>query len=277
MGTMVRPNREMLQKMYDDGMEQHEIADRFGVVRTTVVGWFRRYGIKGRDPSERKQKYVAHVDLSEKAIDFLTGSVLGDGYLERFPSSARLAIGSKHREYAVWRKDRLSHFGVKSGAISKQTQIREGTLNTAYFVRSNRYAELKTIADRFYSEQRGKVVPRDIELPPITVLVWYLDDGMLWHQTRCSDQIQLCTDAFPTDDVQFLVSKFADLGFSARYYASRNRIRINVTSALDFLEYIGPCPEDLIGCFGYKWDANISEKARKITRNRERRSEMRLC
>ena len=83
--------------------------------------------------------------------------------------------------------------------------------------------------------------------------MWYIDDGTLAPFSR-SSQIVLCTDSFPKDDVLFLIDKLHDVGFSVRYYASRNRIRLNSGSVRDFLDYIGEPIGIVEECYGYKWN-----------------------
>ena len=260
------PDCSDLVRLYKSGKTQVDLATLFGVHLTTVQHWFLRCGIKGRDPSEWKLKYASHFDITPAARSFLTGSLLGDGHLERTTHTARLVIGTNRESYAGWYKAQLASFGIEGAPIRHTINVRKGKEHPRFEFKSHSYVELGDLAKRFYTDG-GKIVPRDIEITPLMLLVWYLDDGELWHQKSSSDQIQLCTDAFPPEDVQFLVGKLSGLGFSARYYKSRNRIRINAISVPDFLEYIGPCPDMLYSDFHHKWEMRLTSKLKAMRRN----------
>ena len=247
-----RPSKDALKKL-SETMLQKDIAVMFDVHPNTVSDWFGRYGLKQRLIYTEHN----HVDLSEEALEFLDGTMLGDSSIERFGSSGRVELSSKYKEYAEWYGGQLAEFGLEqSGAVASRKTVAwlkgRKIESVGHRYKSKKYFELKQYADRFYPDGVNKVVPRDIRITPLSVKMWYIDDGTLAPFSR-SSQIVLCTDSFPKDDVLFLVNKLHDIGFSVGYYACRNRIRLNSGSVQDFLDYIGAPTGIVKECYGYKW------------------------
>jgi len=247
-----RPSKDELQKM-SETMSRAEIAKKFGVHYNTASNWFGQYGLPIRDT----HKAHNHVDLSEEALEFLDGTMLGDSSIERFGSSGRIRLSSKYEKYAAWYGRQLTGFGIaQSGKIysNETTLLIGGQENTyvGYRYTSKKYDDLKEYADRFYPDGAKKLVPRNIRITPLSLKMWYIDDGTLAPFGR-SSQIVFCTDSFLKEDVGFLVDKLHDIGFSVKYYACRNRVRMNSSSVQDFLDYIGKPTGVVEDCYGYKW------------------------
>ena len=262
-----RPSRDELEEM-GKTMSQREIAKKIGVHYNTASNWFGQYGLSRKYASAEQN----HVLLSEEAIEFLDGDMLGDGSVERFGSSGRVCLSSKYREYATWYGERLSEFGIEqSGVIAERKSSSvigdRKIISTGYRYKSRKYFELKQYSDRFYPGGAEKGVPRDIRITPLSLKMWYVGDGTLAPFSK-SSQIVLCTDAFSKEDIFFLIDKLQDIGFSARYYACRNRIRINSSSVQDFLDYIGKPTGIIEQCYGYKWKPVLNlNKNGKIRNN----------
>ncbi len=112
--------------------------------------------------------------LSQTQEQIVTGLLLGDGYLEfdKFKAS-RLQIkqAERKREYVFWL---YTHFADKVRTPPKQ---RLDTRQWYFSTRSLR--ELEEWRDIFYPRGK-KVVPRniiDLLTDPITLAVWFMDDG----------------------------------------------------------------------------------------------------
>lgn len=250
------PNREKLHEMYwVDGMTQQEIANKFGVHLTTVSAWFRKHALRSRQGKHTREFFPKnHVDLSETALEFLDGYLLGDGHLERSSCAARIAHTTSSKALLMWLVNKIESYGIMCPTgITSAEYMRKGNPFTSYRAKSLSYGELKEVAGRFYPNGQ-RAIPRDLRITPFSMLVEYLGDGEMWNQKRSSAQIQLCTDSSPEEDVRWLAEQLQERGFSAKYYASRNRVRINSCSVADFLDYIGPCPDRLIADLGHRWN-----------------------
>jgi len=104
-----------------------------------------------------------------------------------------------------------------------------------------------------------KIVPKNIELTPLTCRQWYIGDGSLGYEKNGKAHITLYTIGFIVSDVEWLKKQLIKLGFKATRQPSNNSIGISVSSVKDFLEYIGDCP---VEHYQYKW--NYEKEMRKL-------------
>ena len=215
-----------------------------------------RKGFKSTEETKRKMSESGHLargnycKLSSKALEWINGELLGDGCLSsRSKYSALFIYGSKHYEYIDYVSDTLKAFGIEqAGKIHKKIQKQYG--NISYDYASKCYPELKSIRDKWYPNGK-KIVPKDIELTPLTLRQHYIGDGSLCKSKKWNSSIILCTNGFSISDVEWLVEQLNNLGFKATRQPARNIIYISSYSTQDFLNYIGECP---VNCYNYKWN-----------------------
>jgi hypothetical protein len=190
-----------------------------------------------------------HCKLSQKAIEWINGELLGDGHLCSYSSfSARFTYSSKHFEYAQYVSDTLKSFGIKqAGRIRKVINKRRG--NISYHYQSLRYVELLSVHKKWYPKGK-KIVPKNIELTPLVCRQWYIGDGTYYFTARRKRKLKLCSQGFTILDVEWLVKKLNKLGFKVKRELN-NGIRFSNYSIKSFLEYIGSCP---VECYKYKWN-----------------------
>ena len=253
-------SKEQLEDLYvNQGLSAFQISKMFNVSEPTVRNRLRKYDIPIRSPNESYSLiYTNHSNLSEKAVEWLNGELLGDGCLQaRSKCSALFSYSSKYKEYIKYVSNTLNGFGIKqSGKIHKRvrTQIEKVKFKKPaidYSYSSLSYAELLFLYKKWYPEGK-KIVPKDIELTPLTCRQWHLGDGSLAHPKRWGrPSIDLYTCGFIPEDVEFLVSKLNELGFKCTRQPSSNAIYISPYFTPDFLNYIGKCP---VKCYEYKWE-----------------------
>jgi len=221
--------------------------------------------IKGKISEKAHLKQANHCKLSQEAIEWIGGELLGDGCLySQSKYSAGFTYGSKHFEYIHYVFDTLKSFGIEQVGriykVWKNKTIRNGKwvdrpitlFPKAFYYQSRAYVELKPIYDKWYPKpNRKKIIPKDIKLTTLTCRQWYIGDGCLAHPKNANPYIELCTCGFQVNDVKWLVEKLNNLGFKSTRKTSNNVIRISTYSTEDFLNYIGECP---IKCYHYKWD-----------------------
>lgn len=61
----------------------------------------------------------------------------------------------------------------------------------------------KDLHNKWY-ENGKKIVPKDLELNPITILVWFLDDGCICKKSKTNLVVKFSTDGFNESNVLFL-------------------------------------------------------------------------
>jgi len=237
------------EKYLKEKLNATQISKECGVNRRTIDKWLKKFNIFTRSQNETVHlTKVNHCNLSQKAIEWINGELLGDGCLQ--PTSlysAGFRYSSKYKEYINYISDTLKSFGIeRSGRIIKYYNKRQDTYCYKYNSRS--YKELMPIYKEWYPEGK-KIIPKNIKLNPITLRQHYIGDGSLIHQNG-NMRIILCTCGFSILDVNWFVEKLNNLGFRAMRQPSRNIIHISTYSVIDFLNYIGECP---VNCYKYKF------------------------
>ena len=219
----------------------------------TIWNWLVKFDISRRSIGEGSHLAQAnHCNLSQKAIDWINGELLGDGYLwSRNSHSANFQYTSKYREYIQYISDTLKSFGIEqAGEIRKY--YRQDWDCSIYKYQSRSYVELLPIFKQWYPEpKRKKIIPKDITLTSLTLRQFYIGDGCLIHKKK-RPCISLATCGFTIEDVEWLIKQLIKLGFKTKRWAN-NAIGISTYSTKEFLDYIGSSP---IKCYDYKWDYN---------------------
>ena len=251
-----------MQKLYKDRdwlyvnyrikkLSPRQIGEIIEVNHNTIWLWLYKFNFSIRSNAEARHLTKGnHCQLSQEAKEWLDGELLGDGGIYSQSSySARIGYGSKYLEYIEYVSDILTSFGIKqAGKISKKYHKDMNCYTYKYT--SLDYEEFLPIRKRWYPEGK-KIVPRDIELTPLTCRQWYIGDGCLEHQKKGRSYITLSTNAFPVADVGWLTNELIKLGFKTKKQLSNNTIHVSTHSTKDFLDYIGKCPID---CYQYKWN-----------------------
>ena len=191
-------------------------------------------------------RHSNHCHLSNDALEWINGELLGDGSLLcRSSCSANFDYASKYLEYIKYVSDTLAQFGImQSGKIRKQV-----TCAVCYKYASLSYTDLFDVWAAWYA-YGGKQIPKDLELTPLVCRQWYIGDGYLHKRSSGKPSILMSTQGFPVIDVLWLIDKLRQLGFIATRQ-SNNTLGISTESTKAFLNYIGECP---VKCYKYKWN-----------------------
>ena len=173
--------------------------------------------------------------LSQRQKSIIVGSILGDAYLRKNPgrSDALLEINHsyKAKEYVDWKYKELKPLSVG------EPKKREYSGRVAYRFYTKQHPELSKFLEKFYKNGR-KVIPRDLELDPLSLAVWFMDDG---SKTKKGD-LYLNSQQFSFKDQRFLLHLLRKLGIRARMNKDKKyyRIRIYKESIPKFVELIKP-------------------------------------
>jgi len=218
--------------------------------------WLRRFRIPTRSHSVAGSNALTnHINLSSEAIEFLNGSLLGDGHLNHQSKwASAYSQGSKFQEFLVWTAQKLANYGIEQvGRIYKSiTRLpKYNKKYTVYSYCSKSYAELMKLRRKWYSKgdsskkpEFQKVIPFFLKLTPLTCLMWYLGDGSV-----NSRSVTLSTVNFTVYEIDFLRGKLDRLGFETTRLKGKT-IHILTKSTKGFLDYIGDCP---VECYKYRW------------------------
>src|SRR3989344_2867808 len=130
--------------------------------------------------------------LTQLQKSLIIGSMLGDGYIRRVNGRRDAFLEMNHsltqKDYVDWKYSILKNL-TRSGPKSRKGN---GT-RIAYRFFTKQHPEFTKMMVLFYRGKK-KCIP-DLILDPISLAVWYMDDG-----SRCSeDNVYLNTQQFSTD------------------------------------------------------------------------------
>jgi hypothetical protein len=191
--------------------------------------------------------------------------MLGDGHLEfNGYRGTRLQVkqAETKKEYVFWLYRHFAH-------ITKTPPQQRSDTRQWYF--GTRFCEdLEVVRRRFYRNGR-KVVPSAIEAlfdTPVTLAVWFMDDGRLDFREKSHYAYHISTDSFTETSVRRLQALLKKrFGIVAKVYLSRCRGKQYVKL------YIGKAGRDafrvavapyLLNCFRYKAPPSYTYTSERI-------------
>lgn len=173
----------------------------------------------------------------------IIGSLLGDGSM-RCKVNALLEINHTYEQkfYVDWKYQHLSNL------VATPPKVRKGNgARIAYRFTTQSLPELTPFYLWFYFGER-KAVPKDLVLDPLSLAVWFMDDGCKSYRA-----LYLNTQAFDIDSQMKLIHFLSDQwGIKATLNRDKQyfRIRIAVMSVSNFKEIVSPY---MLSQFGYKF------------------------
>ena len=209
-------------------------------------------------------------------IPVIDGSLLGDAGLGIYNRKSNISnpyfykknIGRDHIQYVydqIFNKDIVE---IKKEIYQKPNDKRfKKDIYTSFSIRSLSHKELKPLYKKWYpkSNDYKKIIPEDVDISPLSLLNWFLDDGTSYQRRKNSKtkqiSITLCTDCFTKDNQQMIVDKInKEYGkickvflYNYKYrgeHRQRYRIKVSQSQSLLFYDIIGGCP---VPSMEYKW------------------------
>ena len=174
----------------------------------------------------------------------LLGKLLGDGYLRTIKHSAAVEFGHKeeHREYLNWTLRALGGYGEAASVFKRisgygSNIVGSRTLFSPFILQKfNSFAEVRGGLKRL---SRWVVE----ELTPISLAVFYMDDGSLAHHSGQEDRALLHVCDFDKVSCELILEGLAKFGIVGVYYQDNegyNRIRLNAEEAEKLFLLIAP-------------------------------------
>lgn len=179
--------------------------------------------------------------LSSTQHEILIGSLLGDGTLRKQGSrtNALLEVNHSvaHKDYVDWK---YRHF---QSYVLTPPKCRSGNGQRVAYRFTTRSLPIITTYFRKFYDGRRKHVPRDIRLTPLSLAVWFMDDG-----SKSRSSFYLNSQQFSDDDQHFLQERLqTDLGLVTSLNKDKEywRIRVSTDSSrrMNALirSYVFPC------------------------------------
>lgn len=180
--------------------------------------------------------------LTARQRDILVGMLLGDGHLERQNSrgAARLTVehAVRQSEYVMWKYSEWQDWVL----TPPRTRAKTNNLGTTSFnigFSTVSHSVLGQFRSLFYEE--GKRVPPDLALSPLSLAVWFMDDGS--RKSAACRALLLNTQGFRQGDVLRLRQALErDFGIhtSQRHQGDGIQIYIPSSQVGAFIDVINP-------------------------------------
>lgn len=179
---------------------------------------------KGMESLAHKDDEIVHHAV-ETSRSVALGSILGDGYLTPVNGKgSRLWVkyDDKSLAYLKWMRKMLRPFGVG------QVKRKKGYHQHYFLTDGSPYlAELYPL---FYGEEGNKKVPTEIVSMfhhPLTLAVWYMDDGNLDWRNKYHNSPTIATYCFTREDcIRLTEMLLKNFGIFARVHKSTMRGRV---------------------------------------------------
>lgn len=174
--------------------------------------------------------------LTQLERSIIIGSILGDGYLRIIPGRRDAFLEINHsfkaKEYVDWKFKNLRHICSSSPRVRKNNEDR-----IAYRFFTKQHPEITKLYKLFYKDNR-KMIPKNLILDPVSIAVWYMDDG---SKSRDID-VYLNTQQFTQNEQRILLYCLRQFNIKARLNKDKKyyRIRILKESIADFMRLIHP-------------------------------------
>ncbi|MEO8638152.1 MAG: hypothetical protein ABI430_04615 [Candidatus Taylorbacteria bacterium] len=112
--------------------------------------------------------------VSERQKEILIGCILGDAYISPL-GKIRIEHSTKQKEYVEWKHKELCSlcYGARPREIIHRLATTGREYQSIFFLLRQFFRPWRTI---FY-EERTKIFPKDLRVSPLSLAVWYMDDG----------------------------------------------------------------------------------------------------
>ena len=157
--------------------------------------------------------------LTQLQKSFVIGTLLGDGYIRQVKGRKDAFLEINHsitqKEYVEWKYKILKNL-TRSGPKSR---CGNGT-RIAFRFFTKQHPEFTKMRDLFYKNKK-KCIP-NLKLDPLTVAVWYMDDG-----SKCSkENVYLNTQQFSKEDQYKLLRFLREVGLDGTLNRDKEYYRI---------------------------------------------------
>jgi hypothetical protein len=182
----------------------------------------------------------------------INGSLLGDGHItnQRYGNSAfaKNQCG-KHEDYLKWHFDKLTPY---SCSIKYYDNYCLGKKYDRISFRTKSNLSFAKLREKWYPSGK-KIIPQDLKLDPLTIAVWFFDDGSNSIKSRCC---KFATYCFTKKECEFLAEELTNFNIKCNI-SKKNVIIVKTQSYKELVDLIKPYM--LWDCFKHKVQYRDSE------------------
>lgn len=175
--------------------------------------------------------YKATLTMTYRQKQILDGMLLGDAHLERQRGALTARLKIEHSvaqaSYVAWKYNEWRDW-VRTPPRERERRNRLGTISTNVGFTTLSHIELESFRQRYYRDHR-KVVPQDLALTPLSLAVWFMDDGSR-KSSQCRG-LYLNSQSFTEAEVDVLRSVIRrDVGIETTVRKQPDGLQIYVPS-----------------------------------------------
>ena len=285
------PSKEEILKTLS-GRTESAASNVFNVSDETFQKWMDLHGIQGK---RFEATEMLKATLTDRQMEILTGSMLGDGCLkhprkDHYNCNFVETHCSAQKDYLEWKRNELKPFscemkerstpGISVDPATRKVFVDPGKpMNESVYFQTLTHSVFTELEKKWYKRDgdgnhiicekgwRIKIVPKDLELTPLALTCWFLDDGFV-NINHNDFRAGFSTNSFTVHECEFLQdqlkSKFkleSTIRYDRKKEKKQPQIFLRLPSIAPFMEIIGP----LIPCesMSYKYvDPVIVEQMR---------------
>lgn len=178
--------------------------------------------------------------VTKQQEEIIIGSILGDAYVTK-RGQIQFEQSGNQEEYLRWKHNQLASISYKNVKKVKRFDKRVNKFYFSYRFWSRQY--FLSWREKFYLNSK-KIIPRDIFLTPLSIAVWYMDDGC-FSDNKCI----IATDSFSKKDIEFLQYLLLKTFNIKSSLKNKSKLLIKKESRSTFFSLIKPY---ILSCFTYK-------------------------
>lgn len=171
--------------------------------------------------------------VQPRQLEILRGSILGDAYVSPL-GKIQIEHSVKQSEYLAWKYQELasiSYRGLPTHVPRYNRRVGKSYESIRFWTRQF----FRSLRSQFY-EGRRKIFPVNLQLTPLMLAVWYMDDG---HYEKLKRRSILATDQFDQESLERVQSSLED-HFSIESVIRKNgKLVIARESLNSFFQVIG--------------------------------------
>jgi len=136
--------------------------------------------------------------MNKKQYEIIIGTLLGDAWIDG--KSLRIKQSEAHKDYVFWLYSHLKN--LCNNPPKQRSDYKQWYFQTKFLKEIFDYKKL------FYKNGR-KIVPENIKsllVSPLSLAVWYMDDGSLDFRPKDHYNFSLCTNTFTIEENKLLVN-----------------------------------------------------------------------
>ena len=189
------------------------------------------------------------LDLNNIQKAVITGSILGDGYLEPNWSKTnyRLSIGHSidQKSYVLWKYDIFKNLVLTKPRFKK--------VNSSFVFRTVSHPEITRLRNIFYKNGK-KIIPNNLfdHLSPLAIAVWFMDDGNLVKTGDKLKGFHLNTQSFSDEDNLKIKDLLSSIDINCSLERNKGRYRIGIWQKDSREMFIEIIKDSIINSMRYK-------------------------